>query len=169
MKKRSSHYSKASLMCMTKAFCDQWDKTMVVCDERGMLRSVVKKEGADYGVLMIGDFDQRLYMINDLNLSTTENSIHSCFTINSALNYAEVPTYTTSYCGTVPLHKIFPRGTRDAKSFQATDEDLSDRINAGLARYEEALLSGVKKYNYRTTCPFRKWSCHTSADTLITE
>lgn len=152
---RARHYSKATLLWKNVAYCDQWEKVMVVYDERNNLRAVVKvadEEDTYYNVLLVGDDDQALYELNGIELGSTGKNMKACFEIHLRLRGEDMPSYVPSYRKTmqVELYRIFPHtrvGARRTGGFRTATDDIGDKIAYALERYDEIVKGGVKTYD----------------------
>lgn len=148
---RAKHFSVANLLWNNTAYCDQWKKVMAVYDERSNLRAVIKEvdNSAYYDVLLIGDNEEALFEINDIELGTTNKNMRACFDIYYRLQDMDTPSYVPSYHRVegVKLYGIFTHTRAGAKrhgGFRVTTDDISDKINEALRRYEEIISGDVE-------------------------
>lgn len=152
---RSKHYSKANFLWSNVAYCDQWNRVMVVYDERDNLRAVIKEADNDdsyYTILLIGDNKAMLYKLSPIELGSTGKNMDACFKIYCKLQYEDTPSYVPSYRRTerIELYQVFPHTRTSARrtgGFHVTTDDLSDRINNALERYKEIIAGGVETIN----------------------
>jgi hypothetical protein len=148
---KAKHFSTANLPWNNTAYCDQWKKVMAVYDERSKLRAVIKEvdDGAYYHVLLIGDNEEVLFEISDIELGTTNKNMKACFDIYYQLKDMYTPSYVPSYRRVegVKLYEIFTHTRAGAKrhgGFRVTTDDISDKINEALRRYEEITSGDVE-------------------------